>query len=91
MRRIQYSSLIVTGQITRDEALELLKKPSYEESTIGDEIEFVANKLGITVDELNSYMVLPHKTYRNYKNQRQLYDLGARVMRVIGKEIGGKR
>jgi N-acetyl sugar amidotransferase len=91
VRRVQYSSLIVTGQITRNEALELLNKPSYEELTIGEEIEFVANKLGITVDELNSYMVLPHKTYRNYKNQRQLYDLGAQVMRVMGREIGGKR
>jgi len=91
VRRVQYSSLIVTGQMTRDEALELLKKPSYDEATIGQEIEFVANKLGITVDELNSYMTLPQKTYRDYKNQRQIYDYGARIMRAMGMEIGGKR
>lgn len=91
VRRVQYSSLIVTGQMTRDEALELLKQPSYDEATIGQEIEFVANKLGITVDELNSYMELPRKTYKDYKNQRQLYDFGAKVMRALGMEIGGKR
>lgn len=91
VRLVQYSSLIVTGQMTRDDALELLKKPSYDEATIGQEIEFVANKLGITVDELNSYMDLPKKTYRDYKNQRQIYDYGARVMRALGLEIGGKR
>jgi N-acetyl sugar amidotransferase len=91
VRRVQYSSLIVTGQMTRDEALELLKTPSYDEATIGQEIEFVANKLGISVDELNGYMALPLKTYRDYKNQRQLYDMGAKVMRAIGLEIGGKR
>lgn len=91
VRRVQYSSLIVTGQMTRDEALELLKQPSYDEATIGQEIEFVANKLGITVDELDSYMELPRKTYKDYKNQRQLYDLGAKVMRALGMEIGGKR
>lgn len=91
VRRIQYSSLIVTGQMAREEAIELLKKPSYDETTIAQEIEFVANKLGITVDELNSYMKLPHKTYKDYKNQRQLYDYGARVMRAMGLEIGGKR
>jgi N-acetyl sugar amidotransferase len=91
VRRVQYSSLIVTGQMTREEALELLKKPSYDEATIGQEIEFVANKLGISISELNSYMVLPHKTYKDYKNQRQIYDLGAKVMRAMGLEIGGKR
>jgi N-acetyl sugar amidotransferase len=91
VRKVQYSSLIVTGQMTRDEALELLKQPSYDEATIGQEIEFVANKLGITVDELNGYMDLPRKTYKDYKNQRQLYDLGAKVMRALGLEIGGKR
>jgi len=91
VRRVQYSSLILTGQMTREEALELLKKPSYDEATIGQESEFVANKLGITVDELSSYMALPHKTYRDYKNQRQLYDFGTRIMRAMGMEIGGKR
>jgi N-acetyl sugar amidotransferase len=91
VRRVQYSSLIVTGQMTREEAIELLKKPSFDEATIGQEIEFVANKLGISVEELNSYMVLPKKTYRDYKNQQQIYDYGASVMRAFGLEIGGKR
>lgn len=91
VRRVQYSSLIVTGQMTREEALELLEKPSYDEATINQEIEFVANKLGITVAELNSYMALPRKTYRDYKNQRQIYEYGARFMRAMGMEIGGKR
>lgn len=91
VRRVQYSSLIVTGQMTRDEALVFLDKPSYDESTIAQEIEFVSNKLGISVDELNSYMDLPRKTFKDYKNQRQLYDYGARVMRAMGIEIGGKR
>jgi hypothetical protein len=91
VRRVQYSSLIVTGQMTRDEVLELLKKPSYDETTIRQEIEFVANKLGITVDELDGFMELPKRTYKDYKNQRQIYDYGARVMRALGLEIGGKR
>lgn len=91
VRRVQYSSLIVTGQMTREEAVELLKKPSYDEATIRQEIEFVANKLGITVGELNGFMELPRRTYKDYKNQRQIYDYGARVMRALGLEIGGKR
>lgn len=91
VRKVQYSSLILTGQMTRDEALERLKEPPYDEATIGHDIEFVANKLGITVGELNSYMDLPKKTYRDYRNQRWIYDLGARAMKALGLEVGGKR
>lgn len=91
VRRVQYSSLIVTNQMTRDQALEMLKQSPYDVTTIDQEIEFVANKLGISVDELNGYMNLPKKTYRDYKSQRQIYDIGAKVMRGLGLEIGGKR
>lgn len=91
VRRVQFSSLILTGQMTRDEALEALKSPPWDEKTIGQEIEFVANKLGISVDELNRFMALPKRSYRDYKSQRAIYDAGARVMRALGLEVGGKR
>lgn len=91
VRRVQFSSLIVTGQMSRDQALELLGTPSYDQATIHQEIQFVANKLGISVEELNGFMSLPKRTHRDYKNQRQLYSLGARVMRTLGLELGGKR
>ena len=91
VRRVQYSSLILTGQMTREESLKMLAEPSYDKNTIGQEIEFVANKLGVTADEIDSYMQLPLKTYKDYKSQRQIYNFGARVMRGLGLEIGGKR
>ena len=91
VRRVQFSSLIVTGQMTRDEAMVDLEKLPYDEATIGQEIEFVANKLDITQDQLMGYMKLPLKTYRDYRNQRMIYDIGMRGMRAMGMEIGGKR
>jgi N-acetyl sugar amidotransferase len=91
VRRVQYSSLILTGQMTREDALEKLKQPPYDEATIGHDLEYVANKLGVPVDELNRCMVLPKKTYNDYKSQRQIYDWGARVMKTLGLEVGGKR
>lgn len=91
VRKVQYSSLIVTGQMNREEALQLLQRSPYDKTTIGQEIEFVANKLGISVDELNGYMELPKRTYKDFKSQREVYDLGARVMRAFGLELGGKR
>ncbi|MBT5268557.1 MAG: N-acetyl sugar amidotransferase [Candidatus Marinimicrobia bacterium] len=90
-RIVQYSSLILTGQMTREKALEKLSKPAYDEDMIKHDFEYVATKLGITIDELQSYMDLPKKTYKDYKSQQLIYDLGAKVLKSLGLEVGGKR
>jgi N-acetyl sugar amidotransferase len=91
VRRVQYSSLILTGQMTREDALEKLKQSPFDESTIAYDLEYVANKLRVSVDELNSYLVLPKRTYRDYKSQRHIYEWGAKAMKALRLEVGGKR
>jgi len=91
VRRVQFSSLIVTGQMTRDQALADLARPPYDAETIHQEIEFVANKLDISVEELMRYRTLPKKTFHDYKNQEDVYRFGARAMKWFGIEVGGKR
>jgi hypothetical protein len=90
-RRVQFSSLIVTGQMTRAEALERLKEPSFDQATIAQDFEYVATKLGITVEELQGYMDAPNKSYRDYKSQLGLFLLGAKVMNWLGLERIVKR
>lgn len=90
-RKVQFSSLIVTGQMTREEALEKLKSPALDEATVRQEFEYVANKLGITTEELQGYMDAPNKSYKDYRSQETFYLMGARVMKALGLELGGKR
>lgn len=90
-RKVQYSSLIVTGQMSRDEALKRLETPPLDADTIKHESTYVATKLGITTEELQGYMDAPNKTYKDYKSQESIYATGARVMRLLGLELGGKR
>ena len=90
-RRVQYSSLILTGQITREEALQKLSEPSYDKETIAHEFEYIATKLDISTQELQSYLDAPRKTYKDYKSQESIYAVGAHVMRLFGLELGGKR
>lgn len=90
-RKVQYSSLILTDQMTREEALERLKTPVYTEDQVKEDFEFVSNKLGISTDELWSYFHAPKKTYKDYKSQESIYSVGATVMRFLGLEKGGKR
>ena len=90
-RKVQYSSLILTGQLTRNKALEMLKTRSYNLETIDDEFEYIATKLGITVKELRKYFEMPKKYYWDYKNQEMLFNYGARILQFIGKEKAIKR
>mgnify|MGYP003338839949 FL=1 len=89
---MQFSSLIVTQQMTREEALERLRTPSYDPDTIAQDFEYVATKLGISVDELRGYHAAPNKSYRDYKSQYRMFMLGARVMSLLRlDERVGKR
>jgi N-acetyl sugar amidotransferase len=91
VRRVQFSSLILTGQMTRTEALRLLESPALDEAAVRREFDFVAEKLEISRDELQAYLDSPRKTYRHYRSQDLLYGLGSRVLKLFGLEIGGKR
>lgn len=90
-RKVQYSSLILTKQMTRTEALAALAQPSLDSATIDQERNFVASKLSITTAELDSYLTMPLKTHRDYRSQRSLYSIGAAALRLFGSERGGKR
>jgi N-acetyl sugar amidotransferase len=90
-RKVQYSSLILTNQMTRAEALEKLKKPAFDDSTIVQDFEYIATKLGITVKELQGYLDAPNKSYKDYKTQESVYKVGARIMKALGLVRGGKR
>lgn len=82
-RIVQYSSLILTGQMTRDEALENLKKPAYDPETIEHDFEYIATKLSISPEDLRKYMNEPNKTFKDYKNQYWIYELGSWAMQKL--------
>lgn len=90
-RRVQFSSLILTGQMTRDQALKQLEKPAYDPLTIHQEFDYIATKLGISNDELNYYFTMPKKFYWDYKNQEKIFNFGARVLKAAGLEASIKR
>lgn len=85
-RRAHFSSLIMTGQMTREAALERISMPEMDSHFHEREFEFVANKLGLTVDELQEIFEGENKTYHDYKNKRFLIGMGAYVMQKLGLE-----
>lgn len=90
-RRVQLSSLIITGQMTRESALEKLQKPAYNPETIEEEFNYIATKLGIEAAELRKYFNMPKKYYWDYKNQQNIFRLGAKILHLMGVEKVKKR
>jgi len=90
-RRIYLSSLILTGQMSRNEALEIIKKPAYDYEKIDEEFNYISTKLGITTDELRNYFTMPKKFYWDYKNQQNTFRIGAKVLNLLGIEKVKKR
>jgi N-acetyl sugar amidotransferase len=90
-RRVQFSSLIVTNQMKRQDAINTLKKTAFDPETISDDFNYVATKLGVSAEELQGYFDAPNKTYRDYRSQDWIFSFGAFIMKSLGLEIGGKR
>jgi len=90
-RKVQLSSLIITGQMTRDEALKILEKPAYDPEKIDEEFKYISTKLGISVDELREYFMMPKKFYWNYKNQKSVINFGAKVLQFMGLDRAGTK
>jgi N-acetyl sugar amidotransferase len=85
-RKAHFSSLILTGQMSREAALERISKPEIDEFTMSKEIDYVADKLDLTRAELQEIFDGENKTYHDYKNKYKLIRLGTKVMRILGLE-----
>lgn len=85
-RRPHFSSLIVSGQMTRDEALDELESEPYPAEIEKDDIEYVSQKFGLTAAQFEEIMDLPVKQSDDYPNDTRLLKrfepLVARIRRI---------
>ena len=83
IRKAQLSSLVVTEQMSRDEALEILNKPPLTDEESEDLFRQVATKLKISQEELMSYFELP-KEFIKYRNNNWAFNLGIKIYTILG-------
>lgn len=60
--------LVSTGEVSRAEALDLLKQPPASHKLIEEDKEYAIKKLGITEKEFEEIMQLPQKSIYDYPN-----------------------
>jgi N-acetyl sugar amidotransferase len=85
-RRAHFSSLIMTGQMNREEAMDRICTPEMSELFLQQEFEYVANKLGITKFQLQEIFDEKNLSYKNYRNKRWLIRLGSNILSLFGLE-----
>jgi len=85
-RRAHFSSLILTGQMARQEALERITRPELDAHFLECEFEYIAHKLDLTVDDLRSIFFGDNKSSYDYKSKRALIEIGSKVMSILGLE-----
>lgn len=85
-RRAHFSSLIFTGQMTRDEALTRIAKPAMDDEAVRQEFEYVANKLEIPLSDMHALLDRPNRTFRDYRNKNWLIEAGAATLQMLGVE-----
>ncbi len=74
-RRAHLSTLVASGQMTRNETLKEIATPLYatEKEAQADK-EYVVKKLGLTEEEFDKIMSLPVKSYKDYSNNHALFN-----------------
>ncbi len=85
IRRAWLSTLIITGQMNREEALKNLEQPSLSKEESEKLFSEVAKKLEISEEELMVYHDMPECTEK-FKSQEKVYNLGIRVYEKLGLE-----
>lgn len=69
-RKVHFSALIRTGEMTREKAIKELLLPVYDEAELQRDFDFVAKKLGFTNDELSSILKDTPVSHKSFKTDQ---------------------
>lgn len=74
-RRDHISSLIVGGELTREEGLKEMSQPTATESQLIEETEYILKKLEITEEEWQGILAAPNKNVGDYDNSQKMLNI----------------
>lgn len=84
-RKAHLSSLILSGQITREQALEELKKPPYpNEELLQEDKAYIAQKLGLSLSEWENMLALPPRDHYEFPNSEFLFKAKDTMVNMLG-------
>jgi len=82
-RKAHLSTLICSGQLIREDAINLIKAPAYPLDEVEDDKEFFAKKLGIGIAEFDNYMKQPPVPHTAYASYLRIFDRLRKIKRTL--------
>lgn len=73
-RKAHLSNLIFSGQITKEMALEELKKPIYDQQQLETDYEFVLKKFNFTEAEFEEILKSPRVEHSEFKSEKSVWE-----------------
>jgi N-acetyl sugar amidotransferase len=74
-RRVHLSTLIISGGMSREEAIQdLLKIPYNTQHELDDDINYFVKKLGWTIEDLNNYLAKPAISHHEFSSEIKIYN-----------------
>lgn len=82
-RKAHMSSLILTGQMSRNEAIEELSKKPYSKEEKIDDFNYISKKLAISEDDLNKLFNSKNKSFKDYKSKYYIIQFFVMISRLL--------
>jgi hypothetical protein len=82
-RRGHLSDLILSGQISRQQALAEIEKPGYDKELLSQDFYFVRKKFELDEKEFKCLMDLPVKLFKDYPNNDKLVSQVKRLVNYL--------
>lgn len=97
-RKAHFSSLVVSGQMSRSDALEALKVPLYDPKLLVEDKIFIAKKLGLSISEFEALVDQPVRHFSEFPNHQRkrrlavlLYRSAKSVLSPLLRTLGKSR
>lgn len=87
-RRPHLSSMIVSGNISRKDALLELKEPLFDNFEINEQLDFICRKLRISKSDFDAFLALPNRTHAEFANWDAQLKLSRNLYRLFVKLTG---
>ena len=83
-RRAHLSTLICSGQMTRENALQELDKPLYDEQLLKEHIDYINKKWEIDKDTFERIMNTPPRKHEEFPSNKRLIEFSVRLKKKLG-------
>jgi hypothetical protein len=74
-RKAHLSTLINSGQMTREDALMELAQPLYPPQELAADTDYVCKKLGFSLQEFQAYLKAPPRSHQEFASDQSLYNV----------------